>query len=85
MTRPVAWDCEYDVVVVGSGAGGMTAALIARDLGLDALVIEKSELIGGTTAVSGGAVWIPDSPQIRALGYPDSAGEALAYLKATTG
>jgi len=79
------WDCSHDVVIVGSGAGGLTAALVARDLGLDALVIEKSELIGGTTAVSGGAVWIPNNPQMLAAGVTDSTEEALRYLRETIG
>ena len=85
MTRAVDWDFQHDVVVVGSGAGGMTAALIASDLGLDAIVIEKSDLIGGTTAVSGGAVWVPNNPQMQAIGYQDSTDEALTYLKGTIG
>ena len=76
MTRAVDWDFQHDVVVVGSGAGGMTAALIAKDLGLDAIVIEKSDLVGGTTAVSGGAVWVPNNPQMQAIGYADSTDEA---------
>ena len=79
------WDYQYDVVIVGSGAGGMTAALIAHDLGLDALVIEKSDLVGGTTAVSAGVVWIPDNPQLKSIGYPDSQEEAVTYLKETVG
>jgi 3-oxosteroid 1-dehydrogenase len=77
--------CEFDVIVVGSGAGGMTAALVAHDLGLKPLVIEKSSLIGGTTAVSGGAVWIPNNPKMQALGTPDSLQEALVYLQETVG
>lgn len=85
MTQATDWDLNYDVVVVGSGAGGMTAALIASDLGLNTLVIEKSALIGGTTAVSGGAVWIPDNLHMQAVGYPDSIDEALTYLKETIG
>ena len=49
------WDHEFDVVVVGSGAGGMTAAICAHDLGQSVVVLEKSDLYGGTTAISGGA------------------------------
>ncbi|MEW2622465.1 FAD-binding protein [Streptomyces sp. NPDC048106] len=56
------WDRSYDVVSVGSGDGRLGAALAARDAGGDALVLEKRELPGGSTAMSGGAVWIPNTP-----------------------
>lgn len=79
------WDDGYDVVVVGSGAGAMTAALRAHDLGLSVLVIEKSEVFGGTTAISGGGIWIPCNDQISALGGSDSYEEALTYLQAVVG
>ncbi len=79
------WDGEYDVVVIGSGAGGLTSALVAHDLGLDTLLIEKSDLVGGTTAVSGGAVWVPDNPQMQALDCPDSLEDGLRYLRETVG
>jgi 3-oxosteroid 1-dehydrogenase len=59
---------EFDVVIVGSGAGAMTAALRAHDNGLSVLAIEKSDVYGGTTAVSGGGIWIPCNDQIAALG-----------------
>jgi len=49
----------YDVVVIGAGAGGMTAAAVAASEGLSVLLIEKTEFVGGTTAWSGGMVWIP--------------------------
>ncbi|WP_194791896.1 FAD-binding protein [Pseudomonas sp. UFMG81] len=80
----IRWDECCDVLVVGSGAGGLTAALRAHDLGLDTLVIEKSVQYGGTSAVSGGGIWIPDNAQVRALGGTDSAAEAVAYLRAVT-
>lgn len=80
----IRWDECCDVLVIGSGAGGMTAALRARDLGLDTLVIEKSDEYGGTSAVSGGGIWIPCNHRIRALGGEDSAAEAIAYIRAVT-
>ncbi|MGE3691899.1 MAG: FAD-dependent oxidoreductase [Novosphingobium sp.] len=81
----LAWDAEYDVVVVGSGAAGMTAALIATDLGLDTVVIESCAVLGGTTAVSGGAVWVPAHHHMAELAYPDSIAEGLEYLMQTLG
>lgn len=80
-----SWDHEFDVIVAGSGAGGMTAALCCRQLGLSAVVLEKSDRYGGTTAVSGGGVWIPCNDQMAAAGVPDSEAEALTYLKHLTG
>ncbi|MCY1356551.1 3-oxosteroid 1-dehydrogenase [compost metagenome] len=78
------WDHSCDVLVVGSGAGGMTAALRAHDLGLNVLLIEKSGEYGGTSAVSGGGIWIPNNHRIAALGGSDSAAEAIAYIRAVT-
>ncbi|WP_027555321.1 FAD-dependent oxidoreductase [Bradyrhizobium sp. Cp5.3] len=79
------FDEEHDVVVVGSGAGGMAAALTAAHHGLDVLVIEKTDSIGGSTAVSGGAVWIPMNPHSREVGVEDSREAVLAYLQAILG
>jgi 3-oxosteroid 1-dehydrogenase len=72
------------VLVVGSGAGAMTAALRAHDLGLNVLLLEKSAEYGGTSAVSGGGIWIPNNHRIAALGGTDSVEEAIRYLKAVT-
>ncbi len=78
-------DITVDVLVVGSGNGGLTAALCAFELGLrDVLVIEKSALYGGTSATSGGGIWIPCSRYARAAGASDSYQEALEYVRATT-
>jgi succinate dehydrogenase/fumarate reductase flavoprotein subunit len=73
-----------DVLVVGSGAAGLSAAISARLVGADVLVIEKAPLVGGTTARSGGWAWIPLSPQATAAGIVDSEEEVLAYLKEET-
>ena len=79
------WDETYDVVVLGAGAGGMTAALVASIEGLRTLVVERGAQVGGTTARSSGTVWIPDNPEQRALGVTDDAAAASAYLDALVG
>lgn len=79
------WDHTTDVLVVGSGGGGMTAALVAQDHGADVLVIEKGTAYGGSTAMSGGAVWVPLNHLMKEAGLDDSSDEAFAYLKTITG
>jgi 3-oxosteroid 1-dehydrogenase len=71
---------EVDVVVAGSGAAGMTAALTAAHLGLSALVIEKAGSFGGSTARSGGGIWAPGNSVLRAAGVADTPEQARAYL-----
>ena len=72
------YDC--DVLVIGSGAGGLSAAVTARRHGLATIVAEKDALFGGTTARSGGWLWIPNHPFQAALGVSDSLEEASTYL-----
>jgi len=79
------WDLEYDLVVLGAGAGGMTAALVAAIEGLRTLLIEKSDQVGGTTARSSGSVWIPNNPEQRRRGITGDAEAALQYLDALVG
>lgn len=80
------FDAQADLLVVGSGAGGLTAALTASIEGAEALVIEKSNRYGGTSAMSGGGIWIPNSPHLAAVaGARDSREDALAYLRAVLG
>ncbi|GII85249.1 3-ketosteroid-delta-1-dehydrogenase [Sphaerisporangium siamense] len=74
------WDHEFDLVVVGSGGGGMTAALTAHDAGLSTVVVEKGAVFGGSTGVSGGGVWIPNNPTLRAKGHDDSRESIRRYL-----
>ena len=71
-------DC--DALVVGSGAGGLAAAVTARKLGLDVIVAEKESLFGGTTAFSGGWLWIPNHPMQSQIGVVDSLEAASTYL-----
>ncbi|WP_369208442.1 FAD-dependent oxidoreductase, partial [Streptomyces sp. PU-14G] len=75
----------YDVVVIGSGAGGLAAGVTARLRGLSVVVLEKTPLYGGTTALSGGALWIPDSFHLAEAGLGDSRAAGRAYLDATVG
>lgn len=71
----------FDVAVVGSGAAGLLAACQAHDLGASVLVLEKTALLGGTSAMSGGALWIPNNPLMADAGIDDSGEEAFAYLR----
>ncbi|WP_067698649.1 3-oxosteroid 1-dehydrogenase [Nocardia jejuensis] len=78
-------DRDYDVVVVGSGAAGMTAALTAAHNGLKVVLIEKAAHFGGSTARSGGGVWIPGNKALKASGRPDDREEARTYLHSIIG
>ena len=72
-------DC--DVIVLGSGAAGLTAALAAHESGAKVRVIERFDRVGGTSAISGGVIWVADNPRQRAAGMADSRVEALAYFR----
>lgn len=76
---------EYDIVVVGSGAGGMTAALTAAHNGLSVVVLEKAPHFGGSTARSGGGVWIPNNEALQRDGVDDTPEAARDYLHAIIG
>jgi len=76
---------EYDVVVVGSGAAGMTAALTAAKRGLSVVVVEKAPTFGGSAARSGAGIWIPNNPVLLAAGVPDTPAKAAQYLAAVVG
>lgn len=73
---------SYDAIILGSGSSGLAAALAAAKGGARTLVIEKSELVGGTSAMSGAGTWIPANHHMLAAGMEDSAGEALKYMRA---
>ncbi|OLT19524.1 fumarate reductase [Ornithinimicrobium sp. CNJ-824] len=76
---------SYDVVVVGSGAAAFATAIGAADRGLTVLMLESTDKWGGSTAMSGGGLWMPDNPLMRRDGAGDSREEALTYLEATVG
>lgn len=78
------WDHECDFLVVGSGGGGMVAAARAHDLGMSVLVIESSDKFGGSTGMSGGALWVPNNQHMAAAGVRDTPEEALTYLRKVT-
>src|SRR5262245_19647352 len=78
-------DDEYDVVVVGSGGAGMAAALAAAKQGLSTVVIEKASHFGGSTARSGGGVWIPNNEVLRHDGVTDTPDAARTYLHSIVG
>src|SRR5690348_16128515 len=80
-SRPDAWDQVVDVVVLGSGAAGLSAAILASDGGAQVLLLEKSDLFGGTTAVSGGMPWIPLNKHLSDVGVTDTRDEAITYIK----
>ena len=79
------WDLETDLVVVGSGAAGMTSALTASTAGLETLVLEKADVFGGTTALSGGVIWVPTNSLMADADLADSPEAALTYLKHNIG
>ena len=78
------WDREVDVLIVGSGNGGLTAAICNWEMGArDILLIEKGDKVGGTSATSGGGIWIPNSHYAQAAGAEDSREAAKTYLMNT--
>ncbi|SEG93474.1 3-oxosteroid 1-dehydrogenase [Thermomonospora echinospora] len=84
MSAQGGWDAEFDLVIVGSGGGGMAAALTAHDAGLKPLIVEKGKKFGGSTAISGGGIWVPNNPTLRAKGHDDSRESIRRYLDLLT-
>ncbi len=72
---------QTDVLIIGAGAAGLSAALAAHESGSDVIVIEKQPKLGGTASISGGIVWIPGNRQMQAHGIEDSQDDALAYFR----
>jgi 3-oxosteroid 1-dehydrogenase len=79
------WDHSVDLLIAGSGGGGMAAALAALDSGIEPLIVEKQALVGGSTGLSGGMVWLPNNPLMRADRIPDSHEDGLAYFDDVVG
>src|SRR5512139_1202695 len=78
-------DREVDLLIAGAGPAGMTAALVASLEGLEMLLCEKSDQVGGTGSTSAGTLWIPGNSQSRAAGFSDSSEQADRYLNALIG
>jgi 3-oxosteroid 1-dehydrogenase len=81
----MTFDETFDFVIVGGGAGSVCAALWQQAAGKSAVILEKTEAFGGSTALSGGAIWAPNNMLMRREGVPDSPEAALTYLDATVG
>jgi succinate dehydrogenase/fumarate reductase flavoprotein subunit len=82
---PTAKELSCDLLVIGSGAGGLSTAITARKHGLAVIVVEKEEYFGGTTAFSGGVLWIPGNPHAKRNGIEDSREAMVTYMKDQTG
>lgn len=76
---------RYDVAVIGSGAGALTAALVLANEGASVIVAEAEDVLGGTSAIGGGNLWIPGNPAMVRQGKPDSLDDAYTYLRKVSG
>lgn len=79
------WDYEYDLIVVGSGASGFSAAITGKNEGLKTVIVEKEGKFGGASALSGGGVWVPNNRYLIDAGVKDSFENAKTYLDSTVG
>src|SRR4051812_42286943 len=75
------WDQDFDIVIVGSGIAGVSAALAAHEMGVRAVLLEKSDLLGGGTTYSYGLIWAPRSHLARAAGVSDSRDDVVSYMR----
>jgi 3-oxosteroid 1-dehydrogenase len=82
---PRTWDDEVDLLVIGGGAAGMTAALVGSLEGLRTVLCEKTDMVGGTTSTSGGTTWVPGTSQSVKAGVPDSVDDAKRFLASVIG
>jgi 3-oxosteroid 1-dehydrogenase len=78
-------DETFDFVIVGSGGGSMCAALVVKSMGFEPLILEKTDLFGGTTAKSGGIMWVPNNRFMKRDGIVDSTEQAMTYLDHVVG
>lgn len=85
MSENQVWDGEFDVIVVGSGAGAMAGAYSAAKRGLKTVVVEKTKLLGGASAYAGASCWLPASQVQERFSVEDSSTEALTYLTSLLG
>jgi 3-oxosteroid 1-dehydrogenase len=76
----MSWDEQFDLVCVGSGAGGLSAAITAADAGARAVVLERGPLLGGVTALSLGQIWLGNNHLAEAAGIADTVPETSQYL-----
>ena len=83
MPTDVEYD-ECDVLVIGSGSAALSAALRASAGGLRVTILEKTPMLGGTSAMSGAGTWIPANHHAASQGIPDSSAEALAYIRSAS-
>ncbi len=80
-----SWDHTVDFLIVGSGTGAMSGAIVAHDLGASTLLVEKSPQYGGSSAMSGGGMWVPNNHLMGQYGFTDTPEQALEYTKACVG
>jgi len=81
---PEKWDMEVDLVAMGASSGGLAAVILGHDLGLKTVLLEKSEHLGGGTALSGGVFWVPCNHIMLEQGFEDSKEEALTHVRHTS-
>jgi 3-oxosteroid 1-dehydrogenase len=81
MTDHLSLQPQYDLVIIGSGGASMCAALVAKSLGRSPVILEKQAVIGGSTALSGGIMWVPNNPLLAGAGVQDSFQKGLEYLR----
>ncbi len=83
-TNAGSWDQEVDLLIVGSGAGAMAASIVATDRGASAILVEKTDRYGGSSAMSGGGLWVPNNHLMKETPVEDSPEEAWEYLLSVT-